>query len=159
MHMNLNGILHGMVAKNWHSNVPKNLMLQNNSLAVCLYLNTNIYYHQNARNIVLTCFRSEFELVGNYSKQSVSRKKMKENGIVIFFNLSSRVILFLLLTVNFFFSICCRIIALRKAEKEEERRAREKIRQKLEEDKVLKMIIWHLICNSIITVMIFLYDN
>ena len=29
-----------------------------------------------------------------------------------------------------------RILALRKAEKEEERRAREKIRQKLEEDKV-----------------------
>ena len=31
----------------------------------------------------------------------------------------------------------CRILALRKAEKEEEKRAREKIRQKLEEDKVL----------------------
>lgn len=32
------------------------------------------------------------------------------------------------------------IIALRKAEKEEEKRAREKIRQKLEEDKVLIML-------------------
>lgn len=31
----------------------------------------------------------------------------------------------------------CRIMALRKAEKEEEKRARDKIRQKLEEDKVL----------------------
>ena len=35
---------------------------------------------------------------------------------------------------NLFFS--ARIMALRKAEKEEEKRAREKIRQKLEEDKV-----------------------
>lgn len=32
--------------------------------------------------------------------------------------------------------LCDRIIALRKAEKDEEKRAREKIRQKLEEDKV-----------------------
>lgn len=31
----------------------------------------------------------------------------------------------------------CSIIALRKAEKEEEKRAREKIRQRLEEDKVI----------------------
>jgi len=30
----------------------------------------------------------------------------------------------------------CRLLALRKAEKEEERRARERIKQKLEEDKV-----------------------
>jgi hypothetical protein len=33
------------------------------------------------------------------------------------------------------------LLALRKAEKEEERRAREKIKQKLEEDKVLFLIV------------------
>ena len=36
-----------------------------------------------------------------------------------------------------FFSFMYRIMALRKAEKEEEKRAREKIRQRLEEDKVM----------------------
>jgi len=34
------------------------------------------------------------------------------------------------------FCSSCRLLALRKAEKEEEKRAREKIKQKLEEDKV-----------------------
>lgn len=37
-------------------------------------------------------------------------------------------------------SLYLRLIALRKAEKEEEQRAREKIRQKLEEDKVCVLL-------------------
>lgn len=67
---------------------------------------------------------------------------MKENGLSLYLS-----------AIFFFFWVLCRIIyayyirnyvlcsysimALRKAEKEEERRAREKIRQKLEEDKVM----------------------
>lgn len=41
-----------------------------------------------------------------------------------------------------------RILALRKAEKEEERRAREKIRQKLEEDKV-QMVLLLILCSVV----------
>jgi hypothetical protein len=37
-------------------------------------------------------------------------------------------------------NVKCRILELRRLEKEEEKRAREKIRQKLEEDKVLCLV-------------------
>ncbi|RRT68935.1 hypothetical protein B296_00013247 [Ensete ventricosum] len=70
--------------------------------------------------------RREYVLVKTSWKPNVLRRKMKEKG-------SSQ--------SNFCFNcnlLFCRILALRKAEKEEEKRAREKIRQKLEEDKVLE---------------------
>jgi hypothetical protein len=48
-----------------------------------------------------------------------------------------------------------RIVALRKAEKEEEKRAREKIRQKLEEDKVYMFPLTFLIYKLIILYSVF----
>lgn len=47
----------------------------------------------------------------------------------------------------------CRYFALRKAEKEEEKRAREKIRQRLQQDKVM------ISCISIVTKVPFLADE
>lgn len=64
---------------------------------------------------------------------------MKENGKLL--NFSTLSVLFSMISTNiieFFCALLYSIIALRKAEKEEEQRAREKIRQKLEEDKVRK---------------------
>lgn len=66
---------------------------------------------------------------------------MKENGAPL--SISFVYILFwchkqsLYACVRKYCSLSHRLLAFRKAEKEEERRAREKIRQKLEEDKVL----------------------
>lgn len=66
---------------------------------------------------------------------------MKENGAPL--SISFVYILFwchkqsLYACVRKYCFLSHRLLAFRKAEKEEERRAREKIRQKLEEDKVL----------------------
>jgi hypothetical protein len=49
----------------------------------------------------------------------------------------------------------CRILALRKAEKDEEKRAREKIRQKLEEDKVYIFPVTFLIYKLVILYCVF----
>lgn len=50
----------------------------------------------------------------------------------------------------------CRLLALRKAEKEEERRAREKIKQKLEEDKVYTLSYCVIFCCISIVLVSFL---
>lgn len=71
---------------------------------------------------------------------------MKENGVtlLVYPNSDFGFLVDILNELRFFANS---ILALRKAEKEEEKRAREKIRQKLEEDKVLVilLIIWCLL--------------
>lgn len=64
---------------------------------------------------------------------------MKENGVtlLVYPNSDFGFLVDILNELRFFANS---ILALRKAEKEEEKRAREKIRQKLEEDKVLVLI-------------------
>lgn len=53
-------------------------------------------------------------------------------------------------TIEIFPALLYSIIALRKAEKEEEQRARERIRQKLEEDKVRNSnLSWNFVSSSI----------
>ena len=82
--------------------------------------------------------RKGFELGRNCLKQNALKKIMKENGwlSLVYSNLDFGFFGRYSQWVGFFANS---ILALRKAEKEEEKRAREKIRQKLEEDKVLAM--------------------
>lgn len=77
----------------------------------------------------------------NCLKQNVLKKIMKENGVLSLITCVSQFrfwhLLDLFSMTKGSLSFVNSIMALRKAEKEEEKRAREKIRQKLEEDKVL----------------------
>lgn len=65
--------------------------------------------------------------------------------------------------VSFFIGIeqlvFSRILALRKAEKEEEKRAREKIRQKLEEDKVTAPLPPPKILSNVFNIFSFIFIN
>ena len=79
---------------------------------------------------------------------------MKENGSLLIFSFSTINFVYIIVFVTGFFVVLYSIIALRKAEKEEEKRAREKIRQKLEEDKVLKMLFHYSLIYSAIPHMI-----
>ena len=78
---------------------------------------------------------------------------MKENGSLLIFSFSTINFVYIIVFVTGF-CVLYSIIALRKAEKEEEKRAREKIRQKLEEDKVLKMLFHYSLIYSAIPHMI-----
>lgn len=96
-----------------------------------------------------TCFRKGFELVRKSLRQRESLKKMKENGMFLVFYLwQSHISLspfFLKQEIDSSFSHLRkfpRYLALRKAEKEEEKRAREKVLQKLEADKVFTISIF-----------------
>ena len=79
---------------------------------------------------------------------------MKENGSLLIFSFSTINFVYIIVFVTGLFVVLYSIIALRKAKKEEEKRAREKIRQKLEEDKVLKMLFHYSLIYSAIPHMI-----
>lgn len=80
-------------------------------------------------------FRREFVLARSCLKQRGLKKRMRENGLAHLVVLYP-VLYFECTQLQEKSASFCRLLALRKAEKEEEKRAREKIKQKLEEDKV-----------------------
>lgn len=81
-------------------------------------------------------------------KRSELKRKTKENGLHLSVPYLSSLIY---VSIDIYWVLSSflfprSVMALRKAEKEEERRAREKIRQKLEEDKV-GMMLCHFVCS------------
>lgn len=80
-------------------------------------------------------FRRGLESAKSCWKQRGLKKIMRENGLTHI--VVSHPVFYLNCTqLQKKSASFCRLMALRKAEKEEEKRAREKIKQKLEEDKV-----------------------